>query len=98
MSRNQVRFLLGTPAIADLYHPDQWHYVFYLKTGDDGKIEKRIMTLNFQGDLLGKKLAVEFIAHLRDIARFDSAEALVAQIREDERQARQILESLNDDR
>lgn len=54
--------------------------------------------LDFQGDLLGKKLSVEFVAHLRDIARFDSAEALVAQIREDERQARQILESLNNDR
>ena len=54
MSRNQVRFLLGTPAIVDLYHPDQWHYVFYLKTGADGEYEKRIMTLNFQGDLLAE--------------------------------------------
>ena len=52
MSRNQVRFLLGTPAIVDLYHPDQWHYVYYLKTGDDGKYEKRVMTLTFSGDLL----------------------------------------------
>ncbi len=52
MSRNQVRFLLGTPAIVDLYHPDQWYYVYYLKTGDGGPPEKRVMTLTFSGDLL----------------------------------------------
>ena len=52
MSRNQVEFLLGTPAIVDSYHPDQWHYIFYLKTGDDGNITKSLMTLTFTGDLL----------------------------------------------
>ena len=52
MSRNQVEFLLGTPAIVDLYHPDQWHYVYYLKNGDDGSYEKRVMTLTFSNDLL----------------------------------------------
>ncbi len=52
MSRNQVEFLLGTPAIVDSYHPDQWHYIFYLKTGDDGNIAKSVMTLTFTGDLL----------------------------------------------
>jgi outer membrane protein assembly factor BamE len=52
MTRNQVRFLLGTPAVLDPYHPDQWHYVYFLKTGSDKKIEKRQMTLVFSGDLL----------------------------------------------
>jgi outer membrane protein assembly factor BamE len=54
MSRNQVRFLLGTPAIVDLYRPELWHYVYFLKTGDDGKIEKKRMTLTFSNDLLSK--------------------------------------------
>ncbi|MDH3857466.1 MAG: outer membrane protein assembly factor BamE [Gammaproteobacteria bacterium] len=54
MSRNQVKFLLGTPAIVDLYQPDQWHYIYYLKTGDDGEIEKKRMTLTFSNDLLSK--------------------------------------------
>ncbi len=53
MSRNQVEFLLGTPAIVDLYRPNQWHYVYYLKTGDD-EIEKRHMSLTFTNDLLSK--------------------------------------------
>jgi len=52
MSRNQVAFLLGTPSIVDLHHPDQWYYVFYLKSGDDGEIRQSIMTLTFSDDLL----------------------------------------------
>jgi len=52
MSRNQVEFLLGTPSIVDLHHPDQWHYVFYLKQGDDGDIQKSVLTLTFSSDLL----------------------------------------------
>lgn len=54
MSRNQVEFLLGTPALVDLHHPDQWYYVFYLKSGDDEKIQKSVMTLTFSGELLSK--------------------------------------------
>ncbi len=52
MSRSQVEFLLGTPSIVDLHHPDQWHYVFFLKTGDDGSIQKSVLSLTFTGDLL----------------------------------------------
>jgi len=52
MSRDQVRFLLGTPAIVDLYHPDEWYYVYYLKKNDGNAPEKRVMKLTFSGDLL----------------------------------------------
>ena len=51
MTRSQVQFLLGTPAIVDNYRPDRWHYVYYLKTGD-GEVEKRLLTLRFEGDQL----------------------------------------------
>jgi outer membrane protein assembly factor BamE len=54
MSRNQVEFLLGTPAVVDLYQPDQWNYIYYLKTGDDGEVEKKRMTLTFTNDLLSE--------------------------------------------
>ena len=27
MSRSQVRFALGTPLVADQFHPDRWDYV-----------------------------------------------------------------------
>ena len=52
MTRNQVRFLLGTPAVLDPLRPDQWHYIYYMKTGRNQKVEKRNMTLSFEGDTL----------------------------------------------
>ena len=54
MSRSQVEFLLGSPAIIDLYRPDWWYYYYYLKTGDDGKIVERHLKLTFSNDLLSK--------------------------------------------
>jgi len=52
MTRNQVKFLLGTPAVLDPYRPDQWYYVYYL-ISDNGKDSVlREMTLSFTGDLL----------------------------------------------
>ena len=54
MSRNQVEFLLGSPAIIDVYRPDQWYYYYFLKTGDDGVIVKRNLRLTFTNNLLSK--------------------------------------------
>lgn len=44
--------------------------------------------LDFDGDLYGKTVTVEFIHRLRDIARFDTAEALMHQLQIDINQAR----------
>jgi outer membrane protein assembly factor BamE len=52
MSKNQVEFLLGTPAVVDLYRPDIWHYILFYKSGEDGTILQRRMTLTFSNDLL----------------------------------------------
>ena len=52
MTKSQVEFLLGTPALIDLYHPNAWHYIYLIKTGDDGVIDKRVMTLRFDLNLL----------------------------------------------
>ena len=52
MTRRQVEFLLGHPAIKDPYHADQWNYIYYLKNGDTGRVDKRVMTLHFTGDIL----------------------------------------------
>ena len=54
MSRSQVEFLLGEPAIVDLYHPDTWYYVYYIRLGDDYSTEKRTMSLKFENDLLSR--------------------------------------------
>ena len=46
--------------------------------------------LDFEGDLYGKTVTVEFIHRLRDIVRFDSAEALQQQLKIDLDQCRQL--------
>ena len=51
MTRQQVRFVMGTPPIADPFHKDRWDYVYYLNRA--GKIvEHRRLVLLFDGDLL----------------------------------------------
>lgn len=46
---------------------------------------------DFEGDLYGQRMAVEFVAKLRDEMKFDGLDALIAQMRHDERSAREIL-------
>jgi outer membrane protein assembly factor BamE len=42
MSREQVRFVLGTPLLTDVFHPDRWDYVFYRQRPDKSREERRI--------------------------------------------------------
>jgi riboflavin kinase/FMN adenylyltransferase len=49
--------------------------------------------LDFDGDLYGQMLTIEFVARLRGELRFDSAEELVERMRADVEQARALLAS-----
>jgi riboflavin kinase/FMN adenylyltransferase len=46
---------------------------------------------DWSGDLYGRRIEIELIRHLRDEARFDSLDALKAQMKRDEAEARTIL-------
>jgi riboflavin kinase/FMN adenylyltransferase len=46
---------------------------------------------DFDGDLYGRRIAVDFVEKLRDEARFADLDALVAQMHDDARRARAIL-------
>jgi outer membrane protein assembly factor BamE len=50
MTRNQVRFLLGTPLIDDPFHADRWDYVYYIKIGRDDAGFKRWVSIVFTDD------------------------------------------------
>jgi outer membrane protein assembly factor BamE len=50
MTRNQVRFLLGTPMIDDPFHADRWDYVYYLKVGRRDAGFKRWVSIIFEED------------------------------------------------
>jgi outer membrane protein assembly factor BamE len=51
MTRSQVRFLLGTPLIADVFHPERWDYVYLTGRAGDVKRERRV-TVVFEGERL----------------------------------------------
>lgn len=51
MSREQVRFLLGTPTLQDVFHSDRWDYPYYSKPGY-GEPERRRFSVWFEGDTL----------------------------------------------
>jgi outer membrane protein assembly factor BamE len=49
MSRAQVRFSLGTPLVADPFHPDRWDYVYLYNKA--GKVtEQRRLIVIFKDD------------------------------------------------
>jgi len=55
--------------------------------------ERRVeaFVLDFDGDLYGERIALDFVARLRETLRFDGREPLVAQIHRDVEQTRALL-------
>jgi len=51
MTREQVRFVLGTPVLQDIFRTNRWDYTYYNKPGY-GKAEERKFTVWFKGDVL----------------------------------------------
>jgi outer membrane protein assembly factor BamE len=51
MSKDQVRFVLGTPLVTDIFHADRWDYVYTLQPARTSSIkEERRLTLFFDKD------------------------------------------------
>lgn len=54
MTRNQVRFLLGTPMVADPFHRGRWDYVYYVKLGRSDALGKRWVSVFFANDVVSE--------------------------------------------
>jgi outer membrane protein assembly factor BamE len=54
MTRNQVRFLLGTPMIDDPFHQNRWDYVYYVKIGRNDATAKRWVTILFEDEMVSE--------------------------------------------
>ena len=54
MTRNQVRFLLGTPMIDDPFHRNRWDYVYYVRIGRNDATAKRWVTIVFEDDTVSE--------------------------------------------
>jgi outer membrane protein assembly factor BamE len=50
MTRDQVKTLLGTPLLTDMFHADRWDYIFYFKRGSTSVVQQRDFVVNFTGD------------------------------------------------
>jgi len=51
MTKDQVRFVLGTPLVTDIFHANRWDYVFTLQPARSRTIaEERRLTLIFNNE------------------------------------------------
>ncbi len=67
-TRDQVRFLLGSPMITDIFHQQRWDYVYRYKNGQTENVEARKFAVFFNADGLlervGGDVAVADVAEL----------------------------------
>jgi outer membrane protein assembly factor BamE len=54
MSREQVRFVLGSPLVADLFHSDRWDYIYRFQPGNGKKETQRQVSVFFSNDKLSR--------------------------------------------
>ena len=54
MTRSQIRYLLGTPMVADSFNKERWDYIYYLKKGRSRHVDSRRVTVYFEGDKVTK--------------------------------------------
>jgi outer membrane protein assembly factor BamE len=53
MTRDQVRFVLGSPLVVDMFRNDRWDYVYRFRPGS-GEPQQRLISLFFAGDALDR--------------------------------------------
>lgn len=53
MTREQVRFVLGSPLVVDMFRKDRWDYVYRYKPGS-GEAEQRVISVFFVDERLDR--------------------------------------------
>lgn len=51
MTKEQVRFVLGTPLVTDIFHADRWDYVYYRDNRRGPREERKIAVVFENGKL-----------------------------------------------
>jgi outer membrane protein assembly factor BamE len=41
MSKEQVRFIVGTPMLDDMFHANRWDYIYFHKAGKDAPVQRK---------------------------------------------------------
>jgi outer membrane protein assembly factor BamE len=74
MTRSQVRYLLGTPMLADPFDPQRWDYIYTFQRGRERKVERAHFVVRFDGD---KVSSIERLDLPDDVAALRRGEAVV---------------------
>jgi len=53
MTQDQVRFLMGTPLLTDIFHADRWDYAFRLQKGNGEVLSSRV-SIFFKDDRVAR--------------------------------------------
>lgn len=53
MSRDQVKFVLGSPLVADMFHADRWDYIYRFQSGK-GELQQRRLVVFFEDEKLAR--------------------------------------------
>lgn len=62
MSQREVRFVLGSPLVADPFQPQRWDYYYWREAHDDDGPEQRRITLFFDDDGRLERMTGDVIA------------------------------------
>jgi outer membrane protein assembly factor BamE len=54
MTRSQVRFLLGTPMVADTFNPNRWDYLYYLREGRTRQVQQQHFVVWFEDEKVSR--------------------------------------------
>jgi outer membrane protein assembly factor BamE len=54
LTRDQVRFVLGTPLVNDIFHDDRWDYVFVRQRANSREVERRRIAVFFEDGKLSR--------------------------------------------
>lgn len=71
MSRGQVKNILGTPLLTDVFHADRWDYVFTFKR-QGTEPQARKVTVFFNGDVMARVEADPLPTEAEFVASLDS--------------------------
>ncbi len=89
MTREQVKFLLGTPIAASPFREDRWDYTGYYKP-PRGKEFSRTVTLHFEGEKLARMEGQQATA--ADVPATPDIKALEEQEKKDKTEAERAAE------
>ena len=61
MTRDQVRFVLGTPLVSDIFHEERWDYIFVRQRANSQEVERRRIAVFFEDGKL-KRIDGDIVA------------------------------------